>query len=202
MLIDTVVNEGFNSNTYIVSAGDSKDVLVVDPAGDDEALLAFLKERAFVPRYILLTHEHVDHVTGTNSLKANFPESILVCSMACAEKIVDPRLNLSHYMGKPYASVPADIALNTEGKIDWHHEVCCHIWDGHSPGGMLIYIGGRYLFCGDQFIKGIKTVTNLPGGKKERVKACFAFIKSNFSPETLMMPGHGEPFLVADLELI
>ncbi len=201
MNIDTIINDDYKSNTYIVSLPNLLEVLIIDPAGDVTVLYDFLYRSNYQPKYIMLTHEHIDHITGTNMLKENYPLSKIVCTEACSQRIIDPKLNLSHYRNTPYTSVPADIILSENSNLEWEATINYFPWEGHSPGGMIIKIND-IIFCGDQFIKGIKTVTNLPGGKRDRVKECFDFLKNNFPPETIIYPGHGDCLLLNELELI
>ena len=200
MLIERIVNEPFKSNTYIISDPGSHEVIIVDPAGDDEYVLAFIKERRYIPRFVILTHEHFDHITGTVNLKKHYPECSIVCSIECAERIINPKLNMSFYRNEPYVSAGADVVIDKNGTISWIHPVECYCWEGHSPGGMIYNINGN-LFCGDQFIKGFKTITNLPGGKKEKVKECLDFLKGTFPLEFILYPGHGDTILLNDLEI-
>jgi glyoxylase-like metal-dependent hydrolase (beta-lactamase superfamily II) len=175
-------------------------VVVIDPGEAKEELLSYLNSGGYKPAYIILTHEHIDHVAGINFLKEHFPHCKIVCSEPCALKIIDERGNLSRYHNKPYASVPADITIDEKGPVvEWSGlAINCIPWGGHSAGGMLI-MASDVIFTGDQFIKGIKTVTNLPGSQKEKVKECFEYLKNSFPSYTTLYPGHGNSFSLADL---
>ena len=199
MLVDKFENKEFKSNTYIISVAGNSEVIIIDPAGDVEGIFSFLEAKGYMPQYIILTHEHFDHITGTNSFKNKYPNCDIICTRACAERIMDVKLNFSHYRNQPYISVPADILIDDCQTINWINQIECIPWEGHSPGGMLIRMN-EALFCGDQFIKGIKTVTNLPGGNRDKVKKCYDFLKSSFSQEMMLYPGHGAFLLLKDLD--
>ena len=198
MEIKRIVNEPFQSNTYVVYGANADEALIIDPAGDVTALLSYIEERKLRTKYVLLTHEHFDHITGTVSIKTSYPDALIACSSTCAYRITDPKLNLSVYKGTPYISAEADILLDGNGDLNWIYPISFLGWGGHSPGGMIFNVDG-HLFCGDQFIKNIKTVTNLPGGDKEQVRKCFDFLKTTFSPETTLHPGHGDTMCLREL---
>jgi len=202
MQVHTIVNNDFKSNTYFVENRPyTNEVLIIDPGGNEVELLNFIRSNLFEPQYILLTHEHFDHITGTNCIKQAFPDCKIICSEKCAKGIVDPKLNLSAYYGKPYCSVYADIKVDQNGFMFYWKDipVACFPWEGHSLGGMFFSIND-VLFCGDQFIKETKTVVNLPGGNKIKVKESLTFLMNNFHVETLLYPGHGDTLKIADIK--
>lgn len=202
MIIDKIINLEFKSNTYIIRSGsDEKSVIIIDPAGDQNYLLKSLEKNDFTPVYVILTHEHFDHITSTNSLKKKYPNSFLICSKICSERILNIKQNLSVFKGKPYVSVPADLIVDDAGfKVQFESLLIrCLPWQGHSPGGMLINIGD-VLFSGDQFIKNANTITNLPGGNRQKLQESFQFLKTQFNSGCMVYPGHGDPFLISDLQ--
>ncbi|WP_413580916.1 MBL fold metallo-hydrolase [Bdellovibrio sp. HCB288] len=75
--------------TYVVHDLKSLDAVVIDPVWDydpaasklsnksSEAVLAYIKAQNLIPRMILETHVHADHVTGAQFFKERFPEAPL-----------------------------------------------------------------------------------------------------------------------------
>src|SRR4030042_904993 len=55
--------------TYIVACPQSKEGVIIDPAGEEGKILAALKEEGIRVRYILTTHGHADHVMGNEAFK-------------------------------------------------------------------------------------------------------------------------------------
>ena len=200
MKIIRFINDLFNSNTYLIEF-QNKSVVIIDPC-ENELLFIHLKLNNLFPVYVFLTHEHIDHISGTNMLKNIYPKVKIVCSNFSMMAIGQPKLNLSFFYNINYSSVPADIPVSEKGlqlKLE-NIELNLYTFGGHSKGGLFIVINNT-LFTGDQFIKNIKTVTKLPGGSKEKLMDSFLFLKNNFDKKTIIYPGHGESFSIENLRI-
>jgi glyoxylase-like metal-dependent hydrolase (beta-lactamase superfamily II) len=55
--------------SYIVACPQTREGVIIDPAGENEKILAALKEEGVQVRYILNMHGHADHVLGNEALK-------------------------------------------------------------------------------------------------------------------------------------
>jgi len=59
----------FENNLYLLTSPGSRDVIVVDPCGDDGSVLAEIRRRGLSVRRILLTHAHIDHILAVKAYK-------------------------------------------------------------------------------------------------------------------------------------
>jgi len=66
------------SNSYIIEK--SNEIYIVDAGMDPKAkeIIRKIEEINKPLKYILITHEHIDHIRGLKSLKENFPEAKVV----------------------------------------------------------------------------------------------------------------------------
>lgn len=83
-----------DSRMYIVvDKQQPAQALVIDPIVSEEAvpILTPLSHAT-----VLLTHSHIDHISGVNWLRTKTDVSVL-CSTICAEKIADPNKNLAAF---------------------------------------------------------------------------------------------------------
>lgn len=71
------------SNMYLLPVGDF--CLVVDPFVSDEAA-KLLETNGIKECLVLLTHEHLDHISGVNWLQGLYPCKVL-CSEVCGERM-------------------------------------------------------------------------------------------------------------------
>lgn len=201
MKIHTFINKTFKSNCYIVSQEEENSgAVVIDPGlNDGGELLLFLEEHALIPEYILITHEHFDHVGGVELIRERYGAE-LVASGLCEPLLADPKKNLSKYVVDEGFSVKApDITLESIGYMLCWRDVCFNFihTPGHSPCSIVISFD-KFLFSGDLMINGLKTVTRNPGGDKALLKKSLDLIQNTFASDTVVYPGHGECFVLGD----
>lgn len=196
------------SNMYIILEGTQ--ALVVDPSTNPDALRK-LQDAQPEKVTVLLTHEHFDHISGVNLLRENFAVEV-VCLKACAERLEDPVQNLARFwrtmiMDKPpqvqeegrkvedlnYACT-ADTVYEAETTISWAgHTVRMIPAPGHSKGGCLLLLDGKFLFSGDNLVEGAGVICRFPGGSKRDYAAITRPRLEALPDDTFVFPGHGEP---------
>lgn len=197
-----------SSNMYIMEK--DKKAIIIDPCIDKEALL-YIQEKSITIDYIILTHEHYDHISGVNCFKELFGCKV-ICNKECANAIEHPKLNFSKYFDvlievlpkdkdmtippeiEPYSCM-ADMVFEKEKTIDWKgHKIELVSTPGHSKGSICIIVDNKYLFSGDSLLRDYPTITRLKGGSykiyKENTLEFFKFLL----PETIVYPGHYESF--------
>ncbi len=54
---------------YLIGDEQSGEAIIIDPAGETEALVALSSENNFHIKYIVNTHGHVDHICGNSDMK-------------------------------------------------------------------------------------------------------------------------------------
>ncbi len=200
----TIVNRPVSSNCHIFYDEGSKHCIIVDPGSEEgEYIDGYLVERDLEPDYIVLTHEHFDHIWSCDYFvkKYNIP---IVCSEKCAGAIVDSRTNLSLFYenSKAFACPPASIILeNHNYKMKWgFNSISFFPALGHSIGGIIMLIDD-FLITGDTLIKDIKTVTKLKCGSKEKLADSISLIKAMKGRGLMVCAGHGECFELDKYEL-
>ena len=117
----------------------NKSAIVVDPA-ISEPVIEFLDKNDLHLEAILQTHHHVDHIGGTKSLMAKWPDVKVVASRK--EKVRIPFQNLSVQDGDKF---------NISGEVFYVIEVL-----GHTSTHIAFYLEGDVpiLFIGDTLFSG------------------------------------------------
>lgn len=109
-----------------------------------------------------------------------FPDCVVYVHENGYEALYDERLNLSKYNESSFMFCYRNVVQVCGEKADM-------IFDGfkveviHTPGhhpGAVCYRIGDYLFSGDSYIPGIKTVANLPLSDKKEAMDSEILIKS------------------------
>ena len=185
------------SNCFCVINNANRRALLIDP-GDRvvKNLVRFMKWNRLTLDYVILTHEHFDHIAGVNPLRKKY-EFKIIATVEASACFQDPRKNLSlfYYMDGIGIECPAaDITIDgLKSPFIWNeHKIEFIKTPGHSLGSMCVSIGDL-LFSGDTIIPGVKTITKLPGSSKETVYRSLKTIYSRFGDETIVFPGHGDP---------
>jgi hydroxyacylglutathione hydrolase len=196
LLIEKIKNNPIDSNCFVLHNNSSSNCIIVDPGTKDCCdLLFFLNKNKLVPEYIVLTHEHFDHILGVNKLLELF-DCMIISSKKCIEYIGDKKKNLSVFQDQK------GFEINTKNVIKVADEVLrlgnisiqFKVTLGHSLGSISFWVNNN-LFTGDVLIKDTKTVTKLPGGCKKQLKITLDELNELFSHRSMVVyPGHGEIF--------
>jgi glyoxylase-like metal-dependent hydrolase (beta-lactamase superfamily II) len=162
-----------------------------------------VREEAHDADLVLITHEHFDHCWGVNRLRERFPHVKLVCSSMCSVFIQDMKKNHSVFYRQPgFELKPADMELET---IGWHldflrHDMVFYPAQGHTASGVIGRIG-KFLFTGDELLKGGKTVTKLKAGSEDKLRDSMRLLESLKGQGLMVHPGHGDVFMLDEYDL-
>ena len=200
-----IPNKPINSNSFVVYTEANNFCVIIDPGTEDCAdLIAFINQKKLIPEYIILTHEHFDHIWGVNKLKEIF-NCKLLCSKDCSARITSRKKNMSFFYNQVgFETYPADIHIeDIDYQIFWNQKVIEFIsTKGHSDGSICILIENN-LFCGDTIINNCKTVIKLPGGSKSKLINSLSLLEKKFSGKQIRIhSGHGESFWYEDVKNI
>jgi hydroxyacylglutathione hydrolase len=204
MNVKTVKNSPIDSNCYIVYQKENSRCLIIDPGTPDmEEVINFLIVQNLTPEYIILTHEHFDHIWGVTAL-LEYSDPIIIANKYCIESIKDPKKNLSLFYDQKGFFISKEVkSIELIGEtLIWEKFVIKFIsTPGHSDGSISILINEN-LFSGDLMINGLKTITKLPSGNKKKLLNSLKMVKCQFSSiKTLVYPGHGESFFLDDIDI-
>lgn len=186
------------SSVHLVYDRDTRAAFIVD-AGFKTAhdIVSRVRDLDLRVAYILLTHEHYDHIWCADELRAALGVPI-VCSKICADAIQEPTRNLSRYASCGDCRTSADIRLTEKADgLPWAGGLIRMLaTPGHSPGSAC-YLVGNLLISGDTLIANTRTVTKLPGGNRLDLVSSLLLLSGSCPEKALILPGHGAPFRIA-----
>jgi glyoxylase-like metal-dependent hydrolase (beta-lactamase superfamily II) len=162
----------FGTNSYIMTCLKTGGSAVFDAPGDAPKILGQLKQTN--PKYILMTHSHMDHTGALAQLKSALNVPIAAHAADAGRLPIAPDMLL------------ADGEAITFGNI---HLTVMHT-PGHTPGSLCFYTEG-YLISGDTLFPDGPGKTGSPADFRQIVESLKR--KIFVLPEdTQVFPGHGD----------
>lgn len=176
--------------TYIVACPQTREGVIIDPAGENERIQSLLKEEGIRVKYILNTHGHADHVLENEALR------LAIRAPTCMHE-ADNRFFSSEEMKevsrKELGLAPAGAVERELKDGDWLKVGSLMIktihTPGHSPGSVCYYVDGN-LFTGDTLFVGAAGRTDLAGGSLETLVESIEKKILVLPEETVIWPGH------------
>ena len=191
------------TNCYIVEDENTKETMVIDPAGECDKILELLNIIGAKLKYIYLTHCHGDHIGAAEELK-NIKGGKILMQTDDYEGLKKPEINLTGFMSEKPIRLEADARVN-DGDL-------LHIGDlefkvihtpGHTKGGSSLYCEKeKMLFSGDTLFKGMWGRTDLPTSSFDDIIASISNKLLVLPDETIVYPGHGIPTRIVEEEPI
>jgi glyoxylase-like metal-dependent hydrolase (beta-lactamase superfamily II) len=198
MILETRAVAPFFKNGYVVGCETTREAVVIDPGDEVDELLAAVQQHRLDVKYILLTHAHLDHITGVGTAKRalNVPIGLHRDDNFLYEAVVQQG-QMFGFRVEPQP--PVDFFYDGAGP--WRfgsYAVHVHHTPGHCPGGVCLAIGKdadakASLFVGDTLFAGSIGRTDLPGGDLDTLLRSIREVLFAFPDETVVHSGHGEP---------
>lgn len=190
---------GDPTNCYIIFDEESKETMVIDPAGDVDKIEEMINILNGKLKYIYLTHCHGDHIVGVTELKNRCGGKVLI-HRDDAEGLDNPDINLTPYIMEYPIELEADSRIDDEDLI--------HLGDlefrvihtpGHTKGGTSLYCEKEScLFSGDTLFRGTWGRTDLPTGSIEDIMDSIVNKLMILPDDTICYPGHGLSTKIGD----
>lgn len=195
MRIDTLVLGELEANCYCLRADEkAHKCLLLDPGMNPEPLIRFLEEEGLTPEMIVLTHGHVDHIGGVETVRQRWPKVQVAIHADDGGMLTDPNENLSILAGTMVQTRPAEVLLSEEEKFLSTAGLRFQILHtpGHTRGGICLYSAAdETIFAGDTLFAGSVGRADLPGGDFEQLISGIRQKLLILPEQTKVYPGHG-----------
>lgn len=196
MIIESQAVGPFFKNGFVVGCEESREAVLIDPGDEVASLLAFAERNGLAIRDILLTHAHVDHVTGVAAAKRvlGVPIHLHRDDLFLYERAVETG---ALFGLKVEPQPPIDVYYTPDDVIVFGtYEARPHHTPGHCPGGVCLQIGrkgepGKELFVGDTLFAGAIGRTDLPGADYQTLINSIRDVLFAFGDDAIVHPGHG-----------
>ncbi|HJU41840.1 MAG TPA: MBL fold metallo-hydrolase [Vicinamibacterales bacterium] len=197
MILESAAVGPFFKNGYVVGCDRTKQAVFIDPGDEVEQLLDVIRNAELQVTHILLTHAHVDHVSGVAEARRvlNAPIYLHKEDLFLYQNAVRTGMMFGLTVEEP---PPVDQFYEGEGPIVFgDYEVRVAHTPGHCPGGVCLAIrkagdpAAPKLFVGDTLFAGSIGRTDLPGGDYETLLRSITGKLFEFPDESIVYSGHG-----------
>ncbi len=179
----------YASNCYYVQNG--KEALLIDPSIPFDDAMAQLGDGAVIPRTVLLTHAHFDHMFYLDEWRKRACARLAVHAFE-EPALHDPQINLfGTFLHKDLVFDSAEILLQDGDRLslDGASLTVMHT-PGHTVGSICLYTDG-VIFTGDTvFTEGSYGRTDFYGGNESALFDSIRRLK-RLNVDATMYPGHG-----------
>jgi hydroxyacylglutathione hydrolase len=196
VIIETRAVPPFHKNGYVVACETTREAVVIDPGDEIDQLLHIVSGQSLDVRSILLTHAHVDHVTGVPRAKQAL--QVPVYLHRDDQFLYDAASQQAAFFGLHCDTLPpVDHYYDVDEALPFGDcEVGVHHTPGHCPGGVCLAIGRKGstredLFVGDTLFAGSIGRTDLPGGDYPTLIRSITQVLFAFGDAARVYSGHG-----------
>jgi glyoxylase-like metal-dependent hydrolase (beta-lactamase superfamily II) len=155
--------------SYVVADEISKEAAVIDPSFNADAIVRMAKEHGFMIKYVINTHDHMDHTADNEKLRSVF-----------GAKLVAHRLSR---VKKDVSVVDGDVIKLGKIAIKVIHT------QGHTKDSICLLVDGK-LLTGDTLFVGECGRTDLPGGSSESLYDSLFQKLMKLDDSVEVYPGH------------
>lgn len=162
----------FDTNSYIITCRLTGDSVLIDAPAEATEILKRLKETN--PRYILITHNHMDHLGALFELKSKLRIPVAAHPLDAKNLPSTPEILLNDGDTVSFGKITLRV-LHTPG---------------HTPGS-LCFLTDKYLISGDTIFPGGPGRTKSPADLRQIVESITSklFVLPD---DTQIYPGHGD----------
>lgn len=185
----------FRENTYVIS-NENQEALIIDPGCSNfqerELLYSYLEKNQLIPKAIVNTHAHIDHVLGIHPIMAKF--NIPFYLHFLEKPVLENVAQRADFYGFPNYQAPESVNwIEKEGIVCLEGFVFeVFFVPGHAPGHISLYFKEeKCLFAGDLLFRRSVGRTDLPLCNTQDLINSLQEKIYLLPEETLVYPGHG-----------
>lgn len=181
----------FQENCYLYACPHTREAVIIDPGDEPQRILETIKELELLPKYILNTHGHIDHISAIDAVSEVYPVPLAI-HPADVYMYTDEKMATMFGRPAPLVKRKPDILLK-EGDRFTFGTLTLEVLHtpGHSPGGVSLVSSPYCVFSGDTLFQRSIGRTDLEGGNLEQLLTSIREKLYTLDEELVVFSGHG-----------
>lgn len=192
MIVKKFVPLEFAANNYLLYDENSKDAVLFDCAGSNDAIFKFIDENNLNLKYILITHAHFDHVGGLKGFKEKYPNVKVLMAKADEEMYKNLGMQCDLFGQRRVEPIKIDEFIDDTKEIEFNDtKIEVISTPGHSKGSVCYLIGDN-LFAGDTLFLEEIGRCDLPTGSFKEIEHSIKEKLFKLDDNIKVFTGHGD----------
>lgn len=188
----------FEENCYLYACPETREAVIIDPGDEPEKILATIQELKLIPKYILNTHGHIDHICAIDAISEVYPVPLAI-HPADVPLYTDKITAQEYGLTAPLVKRKPDILLQEGDKISFGTLTLDILHTpGHTPGGICLISQPYCVFSGDTLFYRSIGRTDLAGGSYEQIEQSIRSKLYTLDDDLVVFPGHGQPTTIIE----
>ena len=195
MILEVRAVPPFYKNGFVVACERTREAVIIDPGDEVGDLIGAVRDLDVQVQHILLTHAHVDHVTGVGAAIEAFAAPVWLHrdDLSLYEQVERQAAMFGFKARQP---PPVDRFYDGTALSFGDYAVQVHHTPGHCPGGVCLQIDGppsppSHLFVGDTLFAGGIGRTDFPGSDYTVLMQSITQVLLRLGDDAIVHPGHG-----------
>jgi hydroxyacylglutathione hydrolase len=197
-LVACITVGAFQENCYLYACPQTLEAVIIDPGDEAARIIDRIQELKFVPRYIINTHGHIDHICAIDEVSAVYPVPLAIHPNDVFMYTED-RTARMYGRQAPLVKRKPDMLLR-EGDTISFGALTLEVLHtpGHTPGGICLVSRPYCVFSGDTLFRRSIGRTDLPGGNYEQIVTSIREKLYTLDDNLVVFPGHGDPTTIIE----
>jgi glyoxylase-like metal-dependent hydrolase (beta-lactamase superfamily II) len=179
-------------NCSIFGDEQSREAIVIDPGDEVDKITTELERHQLKVKAIVITHAHIDHVSGAQKLRAATGAPVYMNERD--RELLDALDVQAQWLGVRTPPPPEIDAAATAGTVLRLGPAEFHVLltPGHTQGSLSLWIPQENkLVAGDTLFRDSIGRTDLPGGDSRQILASIKTQLLTLPQDAAVIPGHG-----------
>ena len=188
----------FQENCYLYACPLTNEAVIIDPGDEAPRILSRIEELHLIPKYILNTHGHIDHICAIDEVSAVYPVPLAIHADD-VYMLSEERTARMYRRKAPLVQRKPDMLLKEGDHISFGALTLEVLHTpGHTRGGVCFVSAPYCVFSGDTLFQRSIGRTDFEGGNYDQLATSIREKLYTLDEDLVVFPGHGEPTTIGE----